>query len=312
MNLFENLQLFKENNESEYNELGIDTRTGKPFGTYYDPDEPEEISEWDEDVFDDQYDGFDDDTLVKTEGVTDIIGKIKNWFEQNKNNKLTKNIQSKIDAEGGDVNAFFNNLVPASGKADTKAGELIRAMMRLLYRDYNDGDIYFSGYGIESCGPAATYLVDNGFDSLINFADEHRDPDIFFDDEQFEKDYTNFLNELADEVIDVIRDNPNLLIEENTEDMLDCSSETWKEFERLYDYTIELNYSIQQLIDDEIISLDDLENEISTWDYCRDVEQEWGQLVIKDLTRDEYDMVYEKMDDWLEEYAEQFNEEGDW
>lgn len=33
--------------ESEYNDNGIDTRTGKPFGTYFDPDEPEiEVCEY--------------------------------------------------------------------------------------------------------------------------------------------------------------------------------------------------------------------------------------------------------------------------
>ena len=41
INLFENLQIMNECDESEYNELGIDTRTGKPFGVHYDPDTPE-------------------------------------------------------------------------------------------------------------------------------------------------------------------------------------------------------------------------------------------------------------------------------
>lgn len=36
--------------ESEYNDNGIDTRTGKPFGTYFDPDEPEiEVCEYETD-----------------------------------------------------------------------------------------------------------------------------------------------------------------------------------------------------------------------------------------------------------------------
>lgn len=303
MNLFENLQLFKENNESEYNELGIDTRTGKPFGTYYDPDEPEEIIEDDEDV-------FDDDKLVKTEGVTDIVGKIKNWFEQNKNNRLTKNIQSKIDAEGGDIDAFFKNLVPASGKADTKAGELIRATMRLLYRDYNDGDVYFSGYGIETCGAAASYLVHNDFNSLVEFAEEHKDEAIH-DNPNFEDKYTEFLNNLADEVIDVIRDNPNLLIEKNDDDMLTWPSSDWEEYEYKYEYTIEFNEAIQRHIDEGNISVNDLEYEISNWEYCHNVEQEWGTLVIKNLTHDEYEYILEQMDRWLEEYGEQLDEEYD-
>lgn len=280
MNLFENLQLLKENNEC------------------------------DEDVFDDKRDGFNDDNLVKTEGVTDIVGKIKNWFEQNKNNKLTKNIQSKIDAEGGDIDAFFKNLVPASGKADTKAGELIRATMRLLYRDYNDGDVYFSGYGIETCGAAASYLVDKGFESLIEFAEEHKDEDIY-DNPNFENIYTQFLNDLADEVIDEIRDTPTLLIEPNDEDMLKWPSEDWKEYELKYEYEVEFNDAVQRHIDNGDIDINELEYEISSWEYCENIEKEWGTLVIKNLTHDEFEELNNNFWQWMEEYGNQLDEEYD-
>ena len=57
------------------------------------------------------------------------------------------------------INALFEELVPASGKADTVAGEIIRAVSRITYRNYNDGDHVGVGYGNETCNPAARYLA---------------------------------------------------------------------------------------------------------------------------------------------------------
>ena len=39
------------------------------------------------------------------------------------------------------INKLFKELVPETGKADSLAGELVRAMSRIAYRFYNDGDI---------------------------------------------------------------------------------------------------------------------------------------------------------------------------
>ena len=39
------------------------------------------------------------------------------------------------------VNTKFEELVPLEGKADTLAGEIIRAISRIGYRFYNDGDL---------------------------------------------------------------------------------------------------------------------------------------------------------------------------
>ena len=52
----------------------------------------------------------------------------------------------------------FEKLVPAVGKADTKAGEVIRALNRIGYRWLNDGDMVGIEYGNETCNPAARFL----------------------------------------------------------------------------------------------------------------------------------------------------------
>jgi len=58
------------------------------------------------------------------------------------------------------INDLFDELVPAEGKADTVAGEIIRATCRLHYRNWNDGDHIGVGYGNETCNAAARYLMD--------------------------------------------------------------------------------------------------------------------------------------------------------
>jgi hypothetical protein len=54
--------------------------------------------------------------------------------------------------------ALFDKLVPRSGPSETLEGEFIRAITRLQYRWHNDGDWYDKGYGIETSGPAESFL----------------------------------------------------------------------------------------------------------------------------------------------------------
>ncbi|MBR3503777.1 MAG: hypothetical protein IKO07_05985 [Clostridia bacterium] len=57
------------------------------------------------------------------------------------------------------LNALSDELVPASGKCDSLAGELVRATERIGYRFFNDGDQIGIGYGKETCNPAARFLI---------------------------------------------------------------------------------------------------------------------------------------------------------
>ena len=57
------------------------------------------------------------------------------------------------------INEMFERLVPAMGKAETVAGEIVRAMCRIGYRWSNDGDMIGQGYGKETCNPAARFLA---------------------------------------------------------------------------------------------------------------------------------------------------------
>lgn len=64
------------------------------------------------------------------------------------------------------INALFRELVPVEGKADTVAGEIVRAVCRIGYRHNNDGDYVGSGYGKETCNPAARYLMANAGENI--------------------------------------------------------------------------------------------------------------------------------------------------
>ena len=68
------------------------------------------------------------------------------------------------------TNKLFEELVPASGKAENLAGELVRAMGRIAYRFYNDGDQVGIGYGKETCNPAARFLIHKGNKEVSDLA----------------------------------------------------------------------------------------------------------------------------------------------
>ena len=62
------------------------------------------------------------------------------------------------EAEKNEWAAMEKRLMPPSGKAETVAGEIIRAADRIWYRWWNDGDKINVGYGKETCNGTARYL----------------------------------------------------------------------------------------------------------------------------------------------------------
>ena len=57
--------------------------------------------------------------------------------------------------------ALYSKLVPASGNSDFIEGEILRAINRIIYRYYNDGDFFYQGYGAETAGPAHAFLTNS-------------------------------------------------------------------------------------------------------------------------------------------------------
>lgn len=124
--------------------------------------------------------------------------------------KTTNRSQAVADKE---LDKLFEGLVPAMGKADTKAGEIVRATMRLVYRWHNDGDMLGCGYGKQTCNPAGRFLVVK----LPQIA-SHIGSMVM---ENADEVYETSLLYLQNYVIDFINANPQLKEEPNEENYLD-------------------------------------------------------------------------------------------
>ena len=112
------------------------------------------------------------------------------------------------------IEALFEELVPASGAASTVAGEITRAINRICYRCFNDGDHLGVGYGRETCNPAGRYLAakcDGKVAAMIKACWGVVD----------DTDYDGLLDILEDLVVDYIEAHPELKTTPNTEDMWD-------------------------------------------------------------------------------------------
>ena len=127
----------------------------------------------------------------------------------------TKNTleDTKMTKNEDRINKLFEELVPTSGKADSLAGELVRATARIGYRFFNDGDMVNQGYGKETCNPAARFLIAkvNAEISSLTVALW----EIFSEDA-----YEKVLDTLEGAVADYIKQNPDLR-SQPTKDMWD-------------------------------------------------------------------------------------------
>jgi hypothetical protein len=121
-----------------------------------------------------------------------------------------------------EMSELFDMLVPSMGKADTEAGEIVRAYNRIAYRYYNDGDKLGIGYGNETCNAAGRYLLkhDHDQDGILACV---RQMWGNWSDSQYEES----LDELGWAVLDLIGNVPDTLTNE-TEDM-------WDHFDRFED-----------------------------------------------------------------------------
>ena len=113
--------------------------------------------------------------------------------------------QKAIDAK---MHELFEQYVPGSGAAETIGGEIVRAMSRIGYRFYNDGDKARKGYGRETVNPACRYLVE-GQHLKLNIWDNY-----YADDEYNYQMYEDFKN-----ILEHLDQHPELFETKNKDDM---------------------------------------------------------------------------------------------
>ena len=135
--------------------------------------------------------------------------------------------------------ALFDKLVPGSGNSDTIEGEMLRAINRIVYRYYNDGDFFYKGYGAETAGPAHSFLINSReipfeiqmtLTSIFNKIMKSSYPADGSEDEIYERGIKMAL----EQIIDYIEGKDGNYTESN-EDMFNYESEFEDEEEDDYD-----------------------------------------------------------------------------
>lgn len=131
------------------------------------------------------------------------------------------------------LTALFDELVPPSGASSSIAGELVRAISKIGYRLYNDGDLIGIGYGNETCNAPARFLIANlpkkGVEIVSCMWGNHDEPA-----------YEKLLEELEQFIVDYIEEVPALrkipLLDEGMLDDMyrDESDYTYEEDDDMY------------------------------------------------------------------------------
>lgn len=250
---------------------------------------------------------------------------------------LLDKVSSMPKDEGYNYNrleALFEALVPGQGKADTIAGEIVRAVMRVIYRYYNDGDYFFMGYGLETTAPSISYLAFRYEDTIYNAQDMGERYAGLYDMKQLDKEYEQFLRDLSEEAIEDILAHPELLSEINEVDSRDYDAEWIEEEQPRFEYDFMLDYELEEMLEADIISNRDIENYVedafcweSTYDGCEVSFQGGDYVYISNLTYDGFTAIQDRFSgrgldrfweelvnehaDELEEYKNQEDEEYD-
>ena len=204
------------------------------------------------------------------------------------------------------LSAIADVLVPPSGMCDNLGAELVRAINRILYRDWNDGDVFYEGYGLETCSSSAAFIADYADDKVRN---------ALFDAIGLEGDeYTNAIENVGGLILDYLREHPELF-GRDTEDSRDYSSTTIDEIEEAapeYEFDFDAR-DVTPYVDRGCIDWSDFEEWIeglSVLDYSdAKVDQNWeGSYTISDISRDQYNQLTEEFWDWLERYVDELRE----
>lgn len=139
--------------------------------------------------------------------------------------KYSNNWGGLSKADNATHDEMYDRYVPACGKAATLGGEILRAINRIIYKFYNDGDTtarYYSSSYNHSYG-AELFL-----EKYVPGYDPTRD---IMDDAEFEEKASQNLKR----VLEYLKSNPALFETVNNENFLDLSPEEEWEDEEDYD-----------------------------------------------------------------------------
>ena len=239
---------------------------------------------------------------------------------KDKADKALANMASFEDWED-QIDCLHSDVVPTEGKAESLGGELVRAIVRIIYRDRNDGDKFFQGYGLETCGSSAMFLYNNGFDTQIDHIIENAGR--YEDDDDA---YSDALNKLGQLVLDRIQNEPELLTTLNDVDSRDVDYTYIEEQQPTYDFEFYGSDDIVELVEAEILNSwklkEYVEQQLEWNSACRgcEVERPWTHydhsVQVTGLTRDGLDYVEQELfndpdsfwQDLVDEYSDELEE----
>jgi hypothetical protein len=133
---------------------------------------------------------------------------------------IIKSVDNKLQA-------YFDKLVPTSGNSQFLEGEMLRAINRIIYRNYNDGDYFYQGYGAQTVGPAMAFLTNHREIPI-----EIRRQIIDIEKEavgSVDKNYEDYLYQIAEIILDYLN-SKNGEFTPSTADLFDYDSE-YEDFE---------------------------------------------------------------------------------
>lgn len=290
-----------------WNDLGKDPEVDDVIGFLEDeypdwvPTDPDDYGRWYHDVAGEISARLSESKLTEAPmDVKDYAARLRARKAEKSQNPLEKiNAQLDPGMEITDqLQVYFDELVPAQGKADTVAGELVRAMMRILYRDYNDGDLFYSGYGKETCGGSVVYLMDKLEDLERPFRN-------IVENQYKDQYYTSELEDAAYMLIEYLNNHPELFTQKNDVDSRNIDENRLDEYFDipLYEFEPDTSYdeSYYAVSDDAI---DDfvrgvVESDLSSGQVNRWARDGW---TVVDLDKEDYDTLQEMWDRWFRDF----------
>lgn len=205
------------------------------------------------------------------------------------------------------LNKADDLLVPSSGKANTVAGELIRAIQRVLYRNYNDGDVFYTGYGLETCAPSVAYIMDTLDNYEIN--------DTFYsvaNADLTDSAYAKKLNKVATCILDDLYDDRYMFAEtpNNSRNYTSSTLDAIIENDKNHEFEIYLG-DVESYVDNGCISYSDVKSFLNDLCSCYggDVYESYGSFTIQNLGGEQVEQWEEMYDKELESYIEELESE---
>lgn len=245
-----------------------------------------------------------------TMSIKDFAAKMRARKAAQKSENVLDKIKSQLTPDMSvedQLEVYFHELVPSSGPAKTVAGELIRSIMRILYRNYNDGDLWYTGYGKETCGSSVIYIIKHIKDLFRNF-------EKMSSYQLEEEDYTNALDDIAGKILVYLSENPELFTTPSNEDSRNTREDLDDYFDLpTYEFDVDASYdeNYYDVSDEEIDNFihDIVRSDLSSGRVNRWASDAW---TIEDLEKDDYDTLEDMWEKWFEDFLSEYEREEEY